>query len=225
MRVRTRRYAALRMSTVSLFPGPGEPQARSWTAVAAASVVARILSSAPADGRRRSLVVGIDGRSGSGKTRMAELLSGELVDAQIVHTDDVAWYESMFGWDHLLAQHVLRPLRNGVDVCYRPPAWERRNRPGAIVAAATRRFTIVEGCGSIRQSLSPLLDYRIWVQADQTEAERRGISRDGGTAAAADFSREWEAQELPFFAVDRPWERADLLVCGTPPRDLAVGLV
>jgi hypothetical protein len=28
--------------------------------------------------------------------------------------------------------------------------------------------------------------------------------------------REWMAEEIPFNAVQRTWERADVIVCGTP---------
>ncbi len=111
------------------------------------------------------------------------------------------------------------PLAGGDHVNYRPPAWDRRRRPGAMSASATSRYIVIEGCGAIRRTLAPLLDVRVWVQSDYDEAERRGILRDGGTDTAAAFWREWEAQEVPFFAQDQPWERADLFARGTPPPD------
>ena len=39
--------------------------------------------------------------------------------------------------------------------------------------------------------------------------------------------REWMAEEIPFQAGQRPWERADLIICGTPqiPLDPATDLV
>ena len=169
-------------------------------------------------GRRRAgtCVIAVDGRSGGGKTTVAETLFRHLPDAAVVHTDDVAWYESFFGWDGLLREHVLGPLRQGLAVAYRPPAWEGRGRAGAITVHAGAAFVIVEGCGAARCSLAPLLDCVVWVQSDHAEAERRGVLRDGGTAEAARFWREWEAQEIPFFAADQPWTRADFIVCGTP---------
>lgn len=73
----------------------------------------------------------------------------------------------------------------------------------------------------------PLLDAVVWVQSDTVEADRRGIERDGGDQAAAEFWHEWGAQELPFLAADRPWERADVIVTGTPalPHDPATEVV
>ena len=60
------------------------------------------------------------------------------------------------------------------------------------------------------------------MQADAVEAERRGIARDvasgvnGDLEQATAFWHEWMAAELPFLAAQRPWERAHLLVNGTP---------
>ncbi len=209
---------------VSLRAGPGEEAVAEWTAlstVAFADQVARAAGACAA----RPVLIGVDGRSGGGKTTTALVLSDHLPEAQVLQTDDIAWYESMFGWDELLAAHVLRPLREGTHVNYRPPAWDRRRRPGAMSASATSRYIVIEGCGAIRRSLAPLLDVRVWVQSDYDEAERRGILRDGGTDTAAAFWREWEAQEVPFFAQNRPWERADLFACGTPPPDVPPGHV
>jgi hypothetical protein len=66
----------------------------------------------------------------------------------------------------------------------------------------------------------------IWVQSDEREAERRSLARAEkpdlmDTAnMPADGShpddREWMAEEMPFNAAHRTWERADLVVCGTP---------
>jgi hypothetical protein len=59
----------------------------------------------------------------------------------------------------------------------------------------------------------------VWVQSDWLEAERRGLIRDGGDAEALGGWRAWETEELPFLAADRPWERAKVIVAGTPPID------
>ena len=62
----------------------------------------------------------------------------------------------------------------------------------------------------------------VWVQSDRTEARARGLARDAsyGTRTpeeAEAFWDDWMTEEEPFYAADRPWERADLVVLGTPP--------
>ncbi|MEJ7702642.1 MAG: hypothetical protein WKF47_02700 [Geodermatophilaceae bacterium] len=54
--------------------------------------------------------------------------------------------------------------------------------------------------------------------ADLGETQRRNWSRIGqqaGAATAQDLT-EWMAEEDPFQAAHRTWERADILVAGTP---------
>lgn len=46
---------------------------------------------------------------------------------------------------------------------------------------------------------------------------------NGDRARATASWHEWMAQELPFQAAQRPWERADLVVAGTPTIALAPG--
>jgi len=162
------------------------------------------------------VTLAVDGRSGSGKTTLAAALAAHLPGAVVLHTDDISWYESFFGWDHLMAAGILLPLRHGEDVAFRPPAWDRRGRGGSITVSASAPVVIVEGVGSSRRGLSTLIDASVWVHADSDESYRRGIDRDGGTDEAAAFWAEWAREEQGFLFEDRPWERAAVIVCGTP---------
>ena len=106
---------------------------------------------------------------------------------------------------------------------FRPPAWRERNRAGAIEVPQGRELLIVEGAGAARREVMDLVDALVWVQSDMAEAERRGIERDGGDAAAVSFWHLWMAEELPFMARQRPWTRASIIAAGTPsvPHDAA----
>ena len=162
-------------------------------------------------------MVAVDGRSAAGKSTVAERLREAIPGAWVVHTDDVAWWHSFFGWADLLRDGVLEPVRRGdLPVRYRPPAWDERARPGAIEVPVGCRVLIVEGVGAGRSDLADLVDALVWVQSDVVEARRRGLIRDGGDEAAEAFWDEWDAEEVPFLELHAPWARADLVVCGTP---------
>lgn len=211
---------------------PEEPPAGPWEAVSPADLAARVEGLAararerggghPASGGLdRPVLVAIDGRGASGKSSLTAALA-DLLGAAVVHTDDLAWHAPMFGWGHLLRDDVLAPLARGEGVSFRPPAWEAKGREGQIVVPPGSGLVLVEGTGAAQRDVADLLDVVLWVQADFAEAERRGIARDvehgmnGDAEESAAFWHEWMAHELPFFAHDRPWERADLVVAGTP---------
>src|SRR5947209_5361773 len=98
--------------------------------------------------------------------------------AAVVHSDDVAWAHSRFGWDDLMISGVLRPLRAGRPVHYRRSGWDKNGRTGHLTVAAGLSTVIIEGVGVSRRGLAPLVDVVVWVQSDFAEAKRRGMRRD-----------------------------------------------
>jgi hypothetical protein len=195
--------------------GVGEPQAGPWRVEELSVFVALVLDAAgPQDGRPP--VVAIDGRSGGGKTSLARRVSGAVRGAAVIHTDDVAWWHSMFDWHQEMRTGVLEPLHRGEDVHYRPPGWESKGRPGSIAASGDARLVIVEGVGAGRLELSDLVDAVIWIQTDLQTSERRDVARVAAGETSAELVRRWMQEELPFVEDQRPWERSLVTVSGTP---------
>ena len=177
----------------------------------------------------RPALLAVDGRSGSGKTTAVARIVARVPGAAVVHTDDIAWYHAMFDWSDLMAAGVLAPVRRGEPVAFRPPPWDERERPGAVVVPAACPLVVVEGVGIGRRDLAEYFDALIWVQTDRVVATARGLARDAETVRPEPvaFWDEWEAAERPFLAAERPWERADVVVAGAPelPHDPATELV
>jgi hypothetical protein len=218
---RARNRAPTLLGVTTSLP-PGEPAAGPWRTAPLSELVELVLGPGGApQGRPR--VVAVDGRGAGGKTTLARRLAGAVPPAAVVHTDDVAWHHSFFDWADLLADGILAPARRGEAVHYRPPGWEARGRPGAIELPAGLDLLVVEGVGAGRRELASVVDAVVWVQSDPDEAKRRGIVRDVAEghkedeATATAFWDEWMAEELPFLADQRPWERACVVVAGTPP--------
>ena len=216
--------------TVALCLASGEPEAGPWRVERLAVVAAAVMGSGHGKGAdRRPVVLAVDGRSSSGKTTLAARLHDVVAGSSVVHTDDIAWWHSRFGWADLLIGGILIPARAGRPVSYRPPRWDDRQRPGAIEVPADCPLLIIEGVGAARRESAHLTDAAIWVQADERETERRNLARVGqpGGSPAVRHLRDWMAEEIPFLAAERPWEHADLIACGTPeiPFDPATELV
>jgi hypothetical protein len=205
--------------TVALQLAPDEPEAGPWRTELLTVVATTVMQSGQGKGAgHRPVVLAMDGRSSSGKTTLAGRLRDVVAGSAVVHTDDIAWWHSRFGWADLLIDGVLLPARAGQPVTFRPPQWDQRQRPGAIEVPAGCPLLIIEGVGAARRESVHLVDAAIWVQSDEREAERRSLARVGwpGGALTLRHHRDWMAEEMPFLAGQRPWERADLIICGTP---------
>ena len=189
-----------------------EPTIVDWTAATYADVLTALCVR-----QSRIAIIGVDGRSGSGKSTFAANLATAAAGVAIVHTDDIAWHHSFFDWDELLVDAVLAPVRHqGPPVAYRPPAWDVRGRPGSIDVPDGTAVLIVEGVGACRERLHPWFDATVWIQSDPDLAYRRVVARGDDPV---EFVDEWTARELPFLAHDRPWARASLVVSGQSPSD------
>jgi len=182
-------------------------------------------------------VLAVDGRSNSGKTTAASRIGKLVPGAVVIHTDDIAFEHSRFGWDDLLIDGILVPAHQGRAIRYRPPKWYEHGREGSLEVPAGCPLLIIEGDGAGRREVAHLIDTLIWVQADEREVARRAADR-AASPPAADLANNpvdgtpfdedgWMADEIPFNAAQRTWERADIIVCGTPetPHDPSTEIV
>ena len=146
-----------------------------------------------ADFAQIPLIIGIDGRSGTGKTSLAAQLEQELTAAghsvHVLHLDD--FYP---GWDGLeagadIARRIAADLRGGRASSYEVWDWEA-GETGATIRVPLAP-TIIEGCGAWDADA----DLSVWI-ADPGEAERRrrALARDGQTYAP--HWQRWARQDL-----------------------------
>jgi hypothetical protein len=100
-----------------------------------------------------------------------------------------------------------------------PAAAMGRARPGRLHRRAGGcPLLVVEGVGAGRAAAAHLIDALVWVRSDARETERRSLARVGkpGGPLTVGHLRAWMAEEMPFATAERTWERAGLIVSGTP---------
>ncbi len=167
-------------------------------------------------GRRRPVVLLIDGRSGAGKTTLAAALAARRPGSVVLHLEDV--YP---GWDGLdaasatLVRDVLQPLRAG-----RQARWRRWDWTADVAgdwctphpSPALAPLLIVEGVGSLSRAARRLADRAIWIELDADTRKRRALGRDGD-GYAPHWDR-WAAQEAAFIARENPRALADVVLFG-----------
>ena len=156
-----------------------------------------------------TVVVAVDGRSGSGKTLLGTAVATAL-DCPVVHLDEI--YP---GWDglgagvELATTYVLEPLARGERAAY--PRWDwMRSRPGRTIPVDAGTHLVLEGCGALVPPAAGYAAVRVWVDAPTDVRKERALSRDGETYAP--HWERWAAQEDAVYAHARPWEDADLVL-------------
>ena len=159
----------------------------------------------------RRAVVLIDGRSGAGKTVLAEALAPRL-DAQLVSLDDMypGWGGLEAGSD-AVHETVLRA---------RAPGWTRWDWAAGARAEwhplDPDRAVVIEGCGALSRANRALATFGVWIEVDGAERHRRFSERDHGR-----FDRYWQpwaAQEDAFIAREHPVSLAGAVI-QAPARD------
>jgi predicted kinase len=154
-------------------------------------------------------LVGLDGHAGSGKTTWAARLARELDGAPVLHLDDLARHDCLFGWTDRLEEQVLEPLRRGAPGRYTVYDWDRRRDAGTAVLPP-EPVVLVEGVGAGRRELRPWLACLLWMDVPEAVAWERGRRRDGPAQAA--FWRGWTRAERAHFSADPSRPHAHLLV-------------
>ena len=200
---------------------PEEPAVTQWQVSGTDEVVAHLLSLVGAP-EGRPAIIAVDGRGGSGKTTLTTALTAAVPGAQAFHLDDLIWNEPLYDWDQLYVDTLTRLHKAGcLDLV--PDKWREHRREGSIRVPAGSPLVVVEGTGAGLRAVSNLIDAHVWVQTGDDVAERRGIKRDiaegvnGDAEESVRFWHWWMAGERLFFAKDRPWQRADVIVSGDAP--------
>lgn len=76
---------------------------------------------------------------------------GTVSSSAVIHTDDIAWEHSRFGWADLLIGGILIPVQRGRALSYRPPRWDEHGQEGSIDVPAGCLLLIIEGDGAGRR--------------------------------------------------------------------------
>lgn len=184
-----------------------DPVARAITAgvQAVSDAVAALTTRAP-------LVV-IDGRSGAGKTSLAERLAACWpfgAAAQLVALDTV--YP---GWDGMAAgietalRDIVIPFSRGATARWRLWDWVA-SAPGGEATAMPDRGLIIEGCGVLTPQIAECAHVRVWVHSPDAARKTRALHRDGDTFRPH-WDR-WAAQEEDHIARHNPRQLADVVV-------------
>ncbi|MEE8047152.1 MAG: AAA family ATPase [Dehalococcoidia bacterium] len=161
-----------------------------------------------------TVLVGIDGAGGSGKSSLAENLAEALESVTVVHIDDFADWTDDLNWTFsTFADRVLRPLIDGVTAKHQRYDWTT-DTLGEWFELVPNSVVIVEGVTALRPDLRDFWHVSAWIDCPRELRLERGVTRDG-EAMRPMWVDQWMPGEDEYIERDRPREHAQFIFDGS----------
>ncbi len=152
--------------------------------------------------KKEAVVISIDGRCGSGKSRLAGLIK-TLFCCNVIHTDDfyLSPEKRCRDWEHTcggnmdferIRSEVLAKVKSKQDVCYRPFCC-REGKLTDPVFLPHQKLTVIEGSYSQHPKLLDFYDQTIFLTCEKEEQMQRLQIREGSYASV--FQKLWIPME------------------------------
>ena len=170
-------------------------------------------------GSKPRMLLAIEGGSASGKSTLAELLTGIYPDAALFHADDYFLRPEQRTPERFaqpggnmdrerLEAEILAPLSRGGDVVYRPFDCKTMSLSEPRRSRAAR-LNIVEGSYSLHPAMEPYYDLSVFLEISPESQRRRVLERNGPEWGQMFFDR-WIPLENTYFQATRTAERCTL---------------
>jgi len=178
--------------------------------------------------RKNPVLVALDGRSGTGKSTIAQAIASRVESIIVVSDDfysggnDDAWsgcsaaekVEKGIDWQRLRAQ-VLEPLLAKKPASWHPldfkPEIGWTNWKDETVTLEPAPVILVDGVYSARPELSDLVDLTVLVEADDQGRRKRLVLREGQSFMER-WHKLWDAAEEYYFTQICPRSSFDMFV-------------
>ena len=162
------------------------------------------------------VVIAIDGPAGSGKTTLANQLSKDLTNVEIIQVDDL-----YHGWSDAFSarltasviNQILAPISQGIEFNYEIYDW-KSNKFSKSKIIPSGQIYILEGVGAGQRQFRKYLSKIIWLDIADEEGLTRVINRDGAEILSP--MQEFQRAQKLHFARDLTENAADFHYEGVP---------
>lgn len=168
----------------------------------------------------QSVIIGIDGTAGSGKSYFADQLA-EKYDMQVFHMDDFFLPKDLKPKERLnqpggnvhyerFLQEVLEPLKQGKTITYQPYDCQIWDYSEAI-EILPKQINLIEGVYCFHPLLEPFYDWKILLKVDSKIQEERILQREGNDKLEIFLSR-WIPMEKNYFQTFEIEQNVDVII-------------
>jgi uridine kinase len=164
----------------------------------------------------KTLLIGIDGVGGSGKTTFSESLKEKLDDVSIVQLDDFYSPDLLRADRDRVLKQVFFPLGNNTEAKYQIFDW-RSNALTEWIVIKPGGIVIIEGVSALHSDFAEKYDFRIWIDCPPELGFYRGVARDKARDSIDNtdkWLKLWMPQEKAYVESQQPQLRADYILDG-----------
>jgi uridine kinase len=139
----------------------------------------------------QTVVVGIDGRGGCGKTTLANMLEstlqeGYMYSTKIIKTDNFITFfkpekvkKEDYYWDkERFIENIIDPIHKSQDIEYDILGWKSGEILRKEFVGRDTRILIIEGLHSLHRDIVDSIDIKIWVNTSLEESMKMATERD-----------------------------------------------
>lgn len=174
---------------------------------------------------KRPILIAVDGRSGTGKSTIAQKIADELGGVKIT-ADDFWVGGSNEEWDtrtpkekvdmaidwNRIRQEVLVPLLNNEPATWHPFNWETGEvLSSKSIHSESNPYIILDGAYSARPELEDIIDISILINVKDSLRRLRLKEREG-EPYMQDWHTRWDVAEDYYFSHHRPQESFDITI-------------
>ena len=186
--------------------------------------------------RERTLIVGIDGAGGAGKSTISDTLEKELrsegYNVAVFHIDDMIhpravrynddypqweqYYYLQWRYDYFMRE-VISPIREGRSLGA-IELYDKENDSYKTVLSdiPAGSIVIVEGVFLLRSELEGAFDVTVYIDVSKEERLERVLKRDGYIGDSEAILKKYNERYFPaedhYFEECSPKERADIII-------------